>query len=72
MTTGADRLVCIDVSGHLEGIVTLNHIFGHFIQLACTNPEGDLEEHMGGVTKGEEEDVEEQFGRFMVTDLEES
>jgi 5'-AMP-activated protein kinase, regulatory gamma subunit len=73
VTTGADRLICIDVSGHLEGVVTLNHIFGHFIQLACSN-DGAKEQEAAegeGTPPAEEDEVDEQFGRFMVTDLEE-
>lgn len=69
VTTGADRLICIDVAGHLEGVVTLNHIFGHFIQLGQTQQATMVT----GENPAEPEDAEddgEQFGRFCVTDLE--
>jgi len=72
LTTGADRLICVDVSGHLEGVVTLNHIFGHFIQrpppeamVRDSSESGTTEQRQELV---EEEDVE-HFGRFCVTDL---
>jgi CBS domain-containing protein len=70
VTTGADRLICIDVPGHLEGVVTLNHIFGHFMQIADGTQEPiDVDEEGGSAVDADEDDGE-QFGRFCVTDLE--
>jgi len=71
VTTGADRLICIDVAGHLEGVVTLNHIFGHFIQLGQSQrAEPVTAENPAEPEDAEGEDDGEQFGRFCVTDLE--
>jgi len=69
VTTGADRLICIDVPGHLEGIVTLNHIFGHFIHLD-KNANMDEEPQEPADTTAVDDDDSEVFGRFCVTDLE--
>jgi len=70
LTTGADRLICVDFSGHLEGVVTLNHIFGHFIQRPPTSEAGDAAEtNVTEPAEGDEEEDVEHFGRFCVTDL---
>jgi len=67
VATGAHRLICVDVSGHLEGMVTLNDIFSYFIQ---QYPVGEpASEAQAGSTVEAEEDESEQFGRFCVTDL---
>lgn len=72
VATGAHRLICVDVSGHLQGVVTLDDIFSYFIQRSPEESEATGKEAAsGGVPPGDEdnEDDSEQFGRFCVTDL---
>jgi len=70
VTTGADRLICIDVPGHLEGVVTLNHIFGHFIQLRTDHPSSHLPEEIGKAEAPiDAEEDNGQYGRFCLDDV---
>merc|ERR1712216_675523 len=69
VATGAHRLICVDVSGHLQGVVTLDDIFSFFTKRSPEDADSAAAKEAAGgdgAPPGDEdnEDESEQFGRF--------